>query len=481
MKVIDIKKTRDRNAICNVSLIEKTPVIFEFFYYTLCCLFIYRQDISSQVRKMDVTERLRRLKRSFEANLSFRKTVILVCFALGFLLYFGPHFMSWLFGYETKMRISGPSCVGDKIIQHSADLQADNAHVRHQPSRPDDSTFLPYIGNGHFGLAMSEESKSLFIPSAGPTRSLSVPVSFQPLVHLSNSERESYQTAQVTNYLKGLVHDVTCFADDGSNSDISASQQIYAHRAIPEVLVQDIKIHNPSGQDQYFRMERQGITNWPTSSSTERRIEHGDGNKKYAIISGIVSIPSDSMLSIATNDQVHRMVTIVVPKIEENVAVKARMTNTFTFLSAISYSKPMTKELAKEQKEATANEAISAIMKAAGRSNQSLKEEHLTIWKSLWTTGFGISHSMADEAVNGVKVNATIYYVLSQTPTPLHSVHPVDVARRNELQSSLAYLEGCYGGLPTLQATNLWKSLDSQDEVNRLVSLWLLTLYKNVS
>jgi len=432
------------------------------------------QDISSQVRKMDVTERLRRLKRTFEANLSFRKTVILVCFAFGFLLYFGPPFMSWLFGYESKMRISGPSCVGDKIIQHSADLQADNAHVRHKPSRPDDSTFLHYIGNGHFGLAMSEESKpSLFIPTAGPTRSLSVPVSFQPLVRLSNNERESYQTAQVTNYVKGLVHDVTCFADD-----ISVSQQIYAHRAIPEVLVQDIKIHNPSGQDQYFRMERQGITNWPTSSSSERRIEHGDGNKRYAIISGIVPIPSDP-LSIASNDQV-RMVTIVVPKIEENVAVKARMTNTFTFLSAISYSKPMTKELAKEQKEATANEAINAIMKAAGRSNQSLKEEHLTIWKSLWTTGFGISHSMADAAVNGVKVNATIYYVLSQTPTPLHSVHPVDVARRNELQSSLAYLEGCYGGLPTLQATNLWKSLDSQDEVNRLVSLWLLTLYKNV-
>ena len=141
----------------------------------------------------------------------------------------------------------------------------------------------------------------------------------------------------------------------------------------------------------------------------------------------------------------------------------------------------MSRESAKEQKETTENEAINAIMKAAGRSNQSLKEEHLKIWKSLWTTGFGISHSMADDAVNGVKVNATIYYVLSQTPTPLHSVHPVDVARRNELQSSLAYLEGCYGGLPTLQATNLWKSLDSQEEVNRLVSLWLLTLYKNVS
>ena len=270
---------------------------------------LFRQDISSQVRKMDVIERLRRLKRSFEGNLSFRKTVILVCFGLGFLLYFGPPFMSWLFGYESKVRISGPSCVSDKIIQHSADLQAHNAHVRHQPSRPDDSIFLPYVGNGHFGLSItSEESKpSLFIPSAGPTRSLSVPVSFQPIVQLSNSEHESYQKAQVTNYLKGLVHDVTCFAD-GSGSDLSSSQQIYAHRAIPEVLVQDIKIHNPSGQDQYFRLERQGITNWPTASSSERRIEHGDGNKRYAIISGIVSIPSDP-LSRASNDQV-RMVTM---------------------------------------------------------------------------------------------------------------------------------------------------------------------------
>ena len=96
-------------------------------------------------------------------------------------------------------------------------------------------------------------------------------------------------------------------------------------------------------------MERQGITNWPSASSTERRIEHGDGNKKYAIISGIVEIPSDP-LSRMSNDEV-RMVTIIVPKIEENLAVKARMTNTFTLLSAISYSKPMTKELAKKEKD----------------------------------------------------------------------------------------------------------------------------------
>ena len=70
--------------------------------------------------------------------------------------------------------------------------------------------------------------------------------------------------------------------------------------------------------------------------------------------------------------------------------------------------------------------------------------------------------------------------VPSKVPTPLHSIHAVDQARRKELEGHLAYLEGCYGGLPTLQATNLWKSLSTPEEVNRLVSLWILTLHKNV-
>ena len=52
----------------------------------------------------------------------------------------------------------------------------------------------------------------------------------------------------------------------------------------------------------------------------------------------------------------------------------------------------------------------------------SLRQMHLDIWHSLWTTGFGISHSMAEEAVNGYQINATMYYVLSQSPAPLHSI-----------------------------------------------------------
>ena len=77
----------------------------------------------------------------------------------------------------------------------------------------------------------------------------------------------------------GLLFDVVCYDDglEGSSGDISLSRRIYAHRAIPEVLVQEIKITNPTGSDQVFQLERQGITNWPSASSSERTIEHGDG------------------------------------------------------------------------------------------------------------------------------------------------------------------------------------------------------------
>lgn len=148
-----------------------------------------------------------------------------------------------------------------------------NAHVKHKPPRADDSNYLPYIGNGHFGLSDSGSEQELFISASGLTRTLTVPVNFKPVVHISNSEFEDNQSAKVVNYVKGLIHDVICY-DDGdeasSKGDISISRQLFAHRGIPEVFVQEVKITNPTGKDHFFRMERLGISNWGSASSTER-------------------------------------------------------------------------------------------------------------------------------------------------------------------------------------------------------------------
>jgi len=78
--------------------------------------------------------------------------------------------------------------------------------------------------------------------------------------------------------------------------------------------------------------------------------------------------------------------------------------------------------------------------------------------------------------VNGHRINATMYYVLSQAPTPLHSAHTTPT-EKNELANHLSYTEGCYTGVITLQANNLWTPLDTITNVNTQHCRVLLASY----
>ena len=173
-----------------------------------------------------------------------------------------PHFVS----------VTTPSCINDKLLQYESNFQNLNAHVKHRPLRSGDSNYLPYVGNGYFGVSDSEADQNLFISGSGQTRTLSVPVQYKPVVHVTSNEFENHQSAKMVNYAQGFIQEFMCFedSDDTSKKDISVSRQIFAHRSIPEILVQEIKIHNPSGKDQFFRTERLGISNWPSAISREK-------------------------------------------------------------------------------------------------------------------------------------------------------------------------------------------------------------------
>ena len=128
----------------------------------------------------------------------------------------------------------------------------------------------------------------------------------------------------------------------------------------------------------------------------------------------------------------------------------SRTTETMNILTSVVYGSTVEDDVMDETvRQNLEKEAIDAIVKAVSMTAVSLRKMHMDIWSNLWTTGFGISHSMADNAVNERQINATMYYVLSQAPAPIHSVHTTE-ARKNELHSYLAYSEGCFGGLPTL-------------------------------
>lgn len=83
------------------------------------------------------------------------------------------------------------------------------------------------------------------------------------------------------------------------------------------------------------------------------------------------------------------------------------------------------------------------------KTTTSLKHDHSAVWNQLWSTGLSISNSLAAGAVNGHLINATMYHVLSQTPSPYH-VDSANASTKAQVMKSLAYTDGCYSSYHTL-------------------------------
>ncbi|KAL1110352.1 hypothetical protein AAG570_007883, partial [Ranatra chinensis] len=118
------------------------------------------------------------------------------------------------------------------------------------------------------------------------------------------------------------------------------------------------------------------------------------------------------------------------------------------------------------------------IQKVSKINPVQLKQDHIDVWYKLWNTGLTISVSKATGAINGDKINATIYYVLSNVRSLSSEVNTTH-AKKNEVTKQLENVEGCFGGYHhTFQALNLWGSLTSFSEISTIVQFWLLTLEK---
>merc|ERR1719500_2025797 len=172
------------------------------------------------------------------------------------------------------------------------------------------------------------------------------------------------------------------------------------------------------------------------------------------------------------------VVAVASKKLSSSIEVKSRMTHSLHLLTGVAYSEGLEEEQVDSARASMEKEAVAAVSAAAAMTWQKLLDSHTSVWRKLWTTGFGISHSYAEGAINGERINATMYYVLSQTPTPLHSAHTT-AGMKSELQGYLSYTEGCYSGIRTLQASNLWTPLKYLLDVDTVVSYWLLNLEKN--
>ena len=298
---------------------------------------------------------------------------------------------------------------------------------------------------------------------------LSLP--FAPIVSIAKNQ-EKVKEVIVVEYLNGLASRHQCF------DDYQVKYLYYAHRNYPSVFVQEIQIKNYRNQlvDLNLVLPRI-IGDWSVATSQVLKIQHGSKMVDYQVTTGYVP-------SINNNNKI-RAVSIVYRLIPRILTLNKRGNTNLNLLTTINYSKPINKEQYTQEKDAVEKAAIDAMKKileehgteAAGDALYHFRKQHTKVWNSLWQTGFYISFSKAENALNGDKINSTIYNVLSHTRA-YEFEESITPQRKNMIAHDLTYAEGCFDSYHTLQAENLWKNMRTLEETNAVVQSWMLTLEK---
>ncbi|XP_029038962.1 uncharacterized protein KIAA2013 homolog [Osmia bicornis bicornis] len=401
-------------------------------------------------RMFDSREFGKRIRRLIDGNYSYRKILILLIICGGVLLYFGPPFAQWIFSSTGEsIQAFEDQCMDERLAAFHSDSEEYNVNILHNPPKEKEHQYLPYIGNGVFGIPIVPEA-SMYIKRG---RALSLPVPWQPLISPPLFKSIAYQEATVTHFTHGIVYHYQCLRE-GYYTEF----QYYTHRIFDAILVQDVKITNPLSFSQNVPLKPQMSMHWSNSHIESTKIQVGDFMYEYNLISGFVPLSnSDKIVAIS-------ILYKIPPKM---LQIKARSSMKLKFLTCIQYSDPIVMDEYHTHYEITKKKAIEAMKKALGVQQQNLRDDHIKLWQSYWYTGLRISDSKANGAINGHKINSTIYYVLSQISNGMPGV-----------EKNVIMNEGCYRGHHTLDAPRLWKDTSTIDNVNNVVEAWLITLEK---
>lgn len=406
---------------------------------------------------------LRRINRFADGPLTRKKLVIIVLVIIFLILYVGPSFWSWMFGPETA---TGHQNVCQKNFMSPFDsaLNDYDVYVRQESSATLNSlnhNYVPYVGNGLLGMALEHDSH-LNIKHG---RTLSLPLYYHPLYIIDDYEMKEFTVAE---YRKGIVHRFQC-----SNSGLHVSYQYYAHKTIPSLFVQEIWVNNPTSSAKTLHMSTPRVSDWSTSVKQTVNLHQGVDTKEYEVVTGMIAIPdSDNVIAAA----------VVCRKMSNSIVVEARDGLDILILTTVKYSKPILKADYAKQKDIVEKKAIEEMEKVIALTGdrtavRQLRENHARVWQGLWFTGFYISDSKAEGIINGDRINATIYAILSQVRSYEHEDN-IKAATKSDIMRTLTYSEGCYEGHSTLDAFNLWKPLNNLANLNSVAAVWLLTLEK---
>ncbi|KHN77996.1 Uncharacterized protein Tcan_18600 [Toxocara canis] len=308
-----------------------------------------------------------------------------------------------------------------------------------------------FVGNGLFGVGGDGELRI----RGETSRVLSVLTSFFPLITTRLSRYSSEASASVTDFRNGLLKKIQCFSLGGECACITTT--VYAHRTRPHVLVQDVQTTNPTNEEVNVQFSKKEPKKWNTGEKVGEthswwRVVEADGTNVLA--AAVCSVVPDSV-------RVER-------KREENT----RFTCLFDY-------ETLSKEDNQDEKQQRISHAIvKGFADTLSVGAASLDEEHTTAWRRLEAVSFGISKSLAPDALNADSINATRYALLSNTRDPLLELASTE-EQKKEASSLSQKRNMCYTGHSTLLVpSRLWKASSTVRELIDTVDVWLLTLEK---
>ncbi|XP_016945112.2 uncharacterized protein KIAA2013 homolog [Drosophila suzukii] len=428
--------------------------------------------------KFDAGDVMRRMKRLAEGTMSSYRRLFLLLLCVCVVFYMIPPIFRYIFLSAPEQKDPHSMCMDDRLTPFFLPNSEFDANIRHvSPAKiPGDSDYTPYVGNGYLGLEIAHDA-FLNIKNG---RAMQLPIRFQPVVSVSGGPASGGEKeATVVEYLTGMVHRFQCFAG------YFVSYTYYAHRTQPNIFMQEVQITNTRNLLEDIELIMPRVNLQKLSRRTVALSEPASvGVFTYTeleVLSGIVQphpeTPSKSIV-----------ISIVKPQLDSKLQLRKRGTVRIVYPIAVQYTKPVPDAQVKGLSEATEQQATQAMTKllqklgskasnpGSQNSINTYRQEHIDVWTDLWATGFTISTSKAENSLNGDRINATMYAVLSQVRS--FEFEETGASKKEEIAKALTYAEGCYDSYHTLQAENLWREMSNLQQLNSLVTSWMLTLEK---
>jgi hypothetical protein len=380
---------------------------------------------------MNITQIQRNVRRFFESpprNINRRALLAFVIIII-FILYV------FLASYSTPPSTPAEVCVIDHFDKH-AGKQVD-------PTK----TLVSFIGNGYIGMDVSAKSELNLISNDTTFEPLK---GFKPLVKLTLPFDKNAVLHFEPDPIDGMSKAVHCSIVE--EKCVCVYEYVYAHRTKSNLLVQDIKITNPSLSAMSIKFERGISSEWEKQE---------------------ISILPVHYRTLEIQDQ-KIGVAIICSSLPNDIVVHQKREESFRFMCVVEQGAISADAFATKRQLST--KALQEFTEINALHWNQVDSEHKDAWKELNRASFNISNSKAPNALNSDLIELTKFAILSAVRAPLLETTTTQNTK-NRYKELMSKNELCYQGHSTLLTpSKLWQNWLSLEDVQNTIKIWMLTL-----